>query len=190
MPMFTDVEQFKNNDVRLALKHAIDRKALVQTILLGHGVPGNDSPITPANKYFAKDIPIREYDPEKAKFHLKQAGLVDAEARPVGGGCGVQRRRRYCRAVQGARGQGRHRHQRRPRAQRRLLVQRVAEEAVRDVLLGGAADGGLDVQPSLRQGLALERYALGAREVQRAAARGPLQPRRGQARATSIARCR
>ena len=75
LPMFTDVDQFKNNDVRLALKHAIDRKALVQTILLGHGVPGNDSPITPANKYFAKDIPIRDYDPDKAKFHLKKAGL-------------------------------------------------------------------------------------------------------------------
>ncbi len=74
MPMFTDVEPFTNNDVRLALKYAIDRKALVQTILRGHGLPGNDSPITPANRYFAKDLPVREYDPEKAKFHLKKAG--------------------------------------------------------------------------------------------------------------------
>ena len=75
MPMFTDVAPFTDNTVRLALKHAIDRKALVQTILRGRGRPGNDSPITPANRYFAADIPVREYDPEKAKFHLKQAGL-------------------------------------------------------------------------------------------------------------------
>jgi peptide/nickel transport system substrate-binding protein len=75
MPMFTDVAPFNNVDVRLALKYAIDRKALVQTILRGHGVPGNDSPITPSNRYFAKDIPVREYDPEKAKSLLKKAGM-------------------------------------------------------------------------------------------------------------------
>ncbi|MBI1774151.1 MAG: ABC transporter substrate-binding protein [Proteobacteria bacterium] len=74
IPMFTDVAPFTDNNVRLALKYAIDRKALVQTILRGHGRPGNDSPITPANAYFASDIPVREYDPDKAKFHLKQAG--------------------------------------------------------------------------------------------------------------------
>jgi peptide/nickel transport system substrate-binding protein len=74
IPMFTDTEPFTSNDVRLALKYAIDRKALVQSILRGHGQPGNDSPITPANRYYARDIPIREYDPEKAKFHLKKAG--------------------------------------------------------------------------------------------------------------------
>jgi peptide/nickel transport system substrate-binding protein len=74
IPMFTDTEPFTSNDVRLALKCAIDRKALVQAILRGHGQPGNDSPITPANRYFARDLPVREYDPEKAKFHLNKAG--------------------------------------------------------------------------------------------------------------------
>jgi peptide/nickel transport system substrate-binding protein len=76
MPMFTDAAPFQDNHVRLALKHAVDRKAMVQTILHGHGVPGNDHPITPANRYYARDLPVREYDPEKAKFHLKQAGLA------------------------------------------------------------------------------------------------------------------
>ncbi|MGE0009135.1 MAG: ABC transporter substrate-binding protein [Parvibaculaceae bacterium] len=75
MPMFTDVDPFKDNNVRLALKYGVDREAMVKTILLGHGVPGNDHPITPANRYYAADLPIREYDPEKAKYHLKQAGL-------------------------------------------------------------------------------------------------------------------
>jgi peptide/nickel transport system substrate-binding protein len=74
LPMFTDVAPFTDPNVRLALKHAIDREALVRTILFGHGRPGNDSPITPANRYFAADIPVRQYDPDKAKFYLKQAG--------------------------------------------------------------------------------------------------------------------
>ena len=74
LPMFTDVAPFSDGNVRLALKHAIDREALVRTILFGHGRPGNDSPITPANRYFAADIPVREYDPDKARFYLKQAG--------------------------------------------------------------------------------------------------------------------
>lgn len=75
MPMFTDVAPFNNKDVRLALKLAIDRKALVQTILRGHGREGNDSPITPANTYFNDKLLPRPYDPEKARFHLKQAGM-------------------------------------------------------------------------------------------------------------------
>jgi len=74
MPMFTDTAPFTDLNVRLALKHAIDREALVRTVLFGHGRPGNDSPITPANHYYAADIPVRQYDPDKAKFYLKQAG--------------------------------------------------------------------------------------------------------------------
>jgi peptide/nickel transport system substrate-binding protein len=75
LPMFTDVAPFNDNDVRLALKYGVDRTAMVNTILLGHGVPGNDHPITPANRYYAHDLPIREYDPDKAKHHLRQAGF-------------------------------------------------------------------------------------------------------------------
>lgn len=75
IPMFTDVAPFNDLNVRLALKYSLDRKAMVQTILRGHGRPGNDSPITPANVYFNEAVQPRPYDPEKAKFHLKQAGL-------------------------------------------------------------------------------------------------------------------
>ncbi len=75
MPMFTDVAPFDNLDVRLALKYAVDREELVQKILYGHGRIANDQPIAPANRYFAADLPQRAYDPEKAKFHLKKAGM-------------------------------------------------------------------------------------------------------------------
>ncbi len=74
-PMFTDTAPFDNNHVRMALKHAIDREALVKTILKGHGAVGNDHPIAPANRYHNKDLPQRAYDPDKAKWHLQQASL-------------------------------------------------------------------------------------------------------------------
>jgi peptide/nickel transport system substrate-binding protein len=76
LPMFTDVAPFSDLNVRLALKYAIDRDAMVHTILRGHGSPGNDSPITPANKYFAADVRPRPYDPDKAQYYLRQAGVT------------------------------------------------------------------------------------------------------------------
>ena len=71
--MRTDTPPFDNNDVRLALKYAIDREAILKTILRGHGVLGNDHPIGRSNPYHA-DLPQRAYDPDKAKHHLKKAG--------------------------------------------------------------------------------------------------------------------
>lgn len=73
--MQTDADPFKNNDVRLALKHAIDRQELVDKILLGYGYLGNDHPIGRSNRYFAASLPQRQYDPDKARFLLKRAGL-------------------------------------------------------------------------------------------------------------------
>ncbi|MFQ5773662.1 MAG: ABC transporter substrate-binding protein [Kiloniellaceae bacterium] len=73
--MRTDTPPFDNNDVRLALKFAVDREALLQSVLRGHGVLGNDHPIGRSNFYYASDLPQRKYDPDKAKFHLKKAGL-------------------------------------------------------------------------------------------------------------------
>ncbi len=73
-PMRTDTAPFDNNDLRLALKYGVDREALVQTILRGHGSVGNDHPIAAANRYHAAELAQRSYDPDKAKFHLKKAG--------------------------------------------------------------------------------------------------------------------
>ena len=38
IPMLTDVAPFKDNNVRLALKHAINRRELVDKIIFGHGL--------------------------------------------------------------------------------------------------------------------------------------------------------
>jgi peptide/nickel transport system substrate-binding protein len=77
MPMLTDVPPFDNNDVRLALKYAIDRNHIMKMVLRGYGVVGNDHPIAPIMRYHASELPQREYDPDKAKFHLRKAGLTD-----------------------------------------------------------------------------------------------------------------
>ncbi|MCU0909879.1 MAG: ABC transporter substrate-binding protein [Rhodobacteraceae bacterium] len=74
-PMHARAAPFNDNNVRLALKYAIDRQELVDKILNGHGSVGNDHPISPANRYFDASIEQRAYDPDKARFHLKEAGL-------------------------------------------------------------------------------------------------------------------
>ena len=75
--MRMDTAPFNNVDVRTALKYAIDRDELVEKILYGYGVVGNDTPIGPTYPYWAKTIPQRSYDPDRAKFHLKRAGIND-----------------------------------------------------------------------------------------------------------------
>ncbi len=76
-PMHTDKPPFDNNDVRMALKLAVDREQLVEKILHGHGALGNDHPISTANRFHASEIPQRTYDPDKARWHAKQAGMPD-----------------------------------------------------------------------------------------------------------------
>jgi peptide/nickel transport system substrate-binding protein len=75
MPMMTDVPPYDNNEVRLALKYAVNREELVDKILRGYGSVGNDHPIASFQRYFASELPQREYDPDKARFYIKKAGL-------------------------------------------------------------------------------------------------------------------
>lgn len=74
-PMLMDKPPFDNVDVRLAMKHAINREAMLETVLLGHGYLGNDHPISKTQRYFNAALPQREYDADKARYHLKQAGM-------------------------------------------------------------------------------------------------------------------
>ncbi|TNF19213.1 MAG: ABC transporter substrate-binding protein [Rhodobacteraceae bacterium] len=71
----TDLAPYNDPNVRMALKYAIDRQELVDKILFGHGTVGNDQPIGPSYRFHNPDIPQTTFDPDKAKFHLKEAGL-------------------------------------------------------------------------------------------------------------------
>ena len=77
IPMLTDTAPFENNDARLAMKYAIDREHIVDILLRGNGTVGNDHPLSPDYRYYASELPQRQHDPDKAKFHLKKAGLLD-----------------------------------------------------------------------------------------------------------------
>lgn len=78
-PMRVNAPPFDNNDLRMALKLAVDREQMVNKILLGHGALGNDHPISTANRFHASNLPQRSYDPDKAKYHLKKAGMEGAK---------------------------------------------------------------------------------------------------------------
>ncbi len=74
-PMDTRVAPFNDNHVRMALKLGMDREGFVKTVLRGYGSLGNDHPIGSSQNYYAADLPQRQYDIDKAKWHLKQAGM-------------------------------------------------------------------------------------------------------------------
>ncbi|SLN26181.1 Periplasmic dipeptide transport protein precursor [Falsiruegeria litorea R37] len=75
LPMNITTNPFTDNNIRLALKHGIDREAVVKTVLRGYGSVGNDHPISSANRFFNSELAQRTYDPDKAKHYLKQADL-------------------------------------------------------------------------------------------------------------------
>lgn len=80
-PMLCDSQPFQNNHIRLALKYAIDRNALLASVLHGYGVVGNDHPIQPGSRFINSALEQRSYDPEQARFHLRQAGVEALKVR-------------------------------------------------------------------------------------------------------------
>ncbi len=87
-PMMCDRPPFNDVNVRLALKWALDRDQIQKKVFLGHAKVGNDNPIAPSVKFAIDPQPKYHYDPEKAKFYLKKAGLsslkVDLSAAEAG----------------------------------------------------------------------------------------------------------
>ena len=69
-----DTAPFDNNELRLALKHAMNRQEMVDKILQGYGSVGNDMPINEAYPLFDETIPQRSFDLEKAAAHYKASG--------------------------------------------------------------------------------------------------------------------
>ena len=74
----TDQAPFKDPRVREAFKLIADRKQLLDQVYSGHGQIGNDLPAI-FDPLYAKDIPQREQDIEKAKSLLKAAGAENVK---------------------------------------------------------------------------------------------------------------
>lgn len=75
LAMMTDRKPTDNNDLRLAIKYLQNRERALKLIYKGKGMLGNDQPICPVDPMYCDEIPIRAFDPDKAKFHLKKAGM-------------------------------------------------------------------------------------------------------------------
>lgn len=73
--MRTDEGPLTDANVRNAVKWAIKRQEIVDNVLGGFASVGNDIPLPRTQQFFNDQLEQREYDPEKAKFYLKQAGL-------------------------------------------------------------------------------------------------------------------
>ena len=73
--MDTRADPFTDNNVRQALKYGINRQELVDKILFGYGSVGNDHPIGQGQRFFNSEMEQKEFDPDKAKWHLKEAGM-------------------------------------------------------------------------------------------------------------------
>jgi peptide/nickel transport system substrate-binding protein len=80
-PMLCDSQDFRNNDIRLAMKYAINRETLLASILHGYGLVGNDHPIQPGSRFINTALEQRGYDPDKSRFHLRKAGVESLKVR-------------------------------------------------------------------------------------------------------------
>lgn len=73
--MLSDTAPFNDNNVRMALKYAVDRQQMLDKVLRGYGTIGNDQPIGPSYQYYDASIEQHSYDPDKARYYVKQAGI-------------------------------------------------------------------------------------------------------------------
>jgi len=75
LAMMTDRKPTDSNELRLAIKHLQNRERVLKLIYKGNGMLGNDQPISPVDPMYCDEIPIRPFDPDKARHHLKKAGM-------------------------------------------------------------------------------------------------------------------
>ena len=70
----------ESDDFVKGLQYIQDRKRIVKRVLKGKGSIGNDTPISSAHGAdHCHELPQREFDPDKAKFHFDKSGYKSAE---------------------------------------------------------------------------------------------------------------
>ena len=75
----TELSPADNGELRLALKYAMDREKTLRNVYKGLGQLGNDHNVHPGDPFYCKELAQRTYDPDKARFHIKKAGLENTE---------------------------------------------------------------------------------------------------------------
>lgn len=75
-----NAEPGSNDDFVKGMQYIQDRERIVKKILKGKGSVGNDTPISSAHGVdFCSELPQREFDLDKAKFHFEKSGVKSAE---------------------------------------------------------------------------------------------------------------
>jgi len=70
----------ENDDFVKGMQYIQDRERVVKRILKGKGSVANDQPISASHGAdFCSELPQRQFDPDKAKFHFKKSGYSGAE---------------------------------------------------------------------------------------------------------------
>lgn len=73
MNITTLKDYLQDTRVRQAFAHAIDRQAIVDALLLGFGEAAN-GPLNSQDFFYNEDMPIHEYNPDRARQLLQEAG--------------------------------------------------------------------------------------------------------------------
>ncbi|BFM51159.1 ABC transporter substrate-binding protein [Marinomonas sp. THO17] len=66
----------QNPDFALGMKALINREQILHVACRGFGTIANDQPIPKGHRYYMGDLPQNDFDPEKAKYHFKKAGVL------------------------------------------------------------------------------------------------------------------
>jgi peptide/nickel transport system substrate-binding protein len=72
--MLSDQKPFDDGRVRLAMKHLVDREAVIRAVWQGHATATDDHPVPPVNPFYAPVSPKHTYDVARAKALLAEAG--------------------------------------------------------------------------------------------------------------------
>jgi|SRR5690625_1337245 len=73
-----DMEIFSDKKTRQALSHALDREEMVEAVLQGEGEVAH-APISPLSWAYPEDVTTFDYDPERARELLAEAGWEAGE---------------------------------------------------------------------------------------------------------------
>ncbi|WP_294323137.1 ABC transporter substrate-binding protein [uncultured Sphingomonas sp.] len=82
--LYTDLVMRRDNpitagaDFILAMKHLFDRELIKRALFRGFATIANDQPLPPFHPMFNPNMPQRHFDLDRARFHLRKAGLVGA----------------------------------------------------------------------------------------------------------------